>query len=98
MGISTSVEYAIDRHWVLATDITWDHRNGTRIHGYQCSTTGLCGDVDHQRGPHWTYSVAPAVEYNFSASLGLIMGAQFSVSGHNADAYWAPQAALNMAF
>jgi hypothetical protein len=98
MGVSTGLEYGLTRQWVLAADLGWNHGNGTHLRGHQCQTDGSCAGVDRHDGPGWTYSVAPAVEYNFSGSLGLIVGAQWSVRGHNASTYWEPQAALNMVF
>ncbi len=98
MGVSAAVEYGIDRHWALAADLAWDHRNGTHLQGTVCPTPAACSNLDQRNGPNWTYSVSPAVEYNFNASVGLIVGAQLSFAGHNASSYWAPQAALNMVF
>lgn len=97
LGATASIEYGIDRHWVLAADFTWDHQNGTKVDGQQCLPAQGCTDATRRNGPHWSYSVAPAVEYNFNASVGLIFGAQISIAGHNSPAYWAPQVALNMA-
>ncbi|HEY9134148.1 MAG TPA: hypothetical protein VIM98_20550 [Dyella sp.] len=99
LAINTSIEYGLTEHWVLATDVSWNHRNGAHLRGIQCPIQGgACVDVDRHDGPDWTYSVAPAVEYNFNSNIGLIVGAQWSVGGHNASAYLAPQAALNMVF
>ena len=44
------------------------------------------------------FSVAPAVEYNFSGSVGLIVGVQFSVAGRYTGSYVAPQIALSASF
>jgi len=98
LGVSASFEYGLDAHWVLATDLTWDHRNGTTLRGSQCLPSGTCASLDQRKPPHWSYGIAPAVEYNFNARVGLIVGAQISFAGHNSPSYWAPQAALNMAF
>lgn len=98
-AINTSAEYGLTEHWVLATDLSWNHRNGAHLRGTQCPPQGgPCTDVDKHDGPDWTYSIAPAVEYNFNSNMGLIVGAQWSLGGHRSSAYLAPQAALNMVF
>ncbi|WP_445147327.1 hypothetical protein [Dyella sp. Tek66A03] len=97
-GATTSLEYGLDRHWVLAADLTWDHQGGTRVDGQQCLPTEACRSLAQHHPPRWNYSVAPAVEYNFNSSIGLIVGAQISIAGHNSPADYAPQAALSMAF
>lgn len=95
-GSSVSAEYGLDGHWVLAMDITWDHQRGTTLRGSPCRPDELFTD---QRTPsHWVYSAAPAIEYNFNDSVGLIVGTQVSFAGHRSSAFWAPQAALNVAF
>ncbi|MGB7496511.1 MAG: hypothetical protein WBR26_03835 [Candidatus Acidiferrum sp.] len=42
--------------------------------------------------------LAPAIEYNFSAHVGIIAGAEFSVAGRNTSSYIAPQIALSISF
>ena len=40
--------------------------------------------------------VAPALEYNFSARIGIIAGAKVTVTGRNTTAVVIPVAAVNM--
>jgi hypothetical protein len=87
---SFAVEYALDPRWVLVNELVFN-RNGTL----------RLKDAAHHAwklNPSHDLSLAPAVEYHFNATLGLIAGVQFSVAGRNAPAYVAPQAALNMLF
>jgi len=98
VGLSTSFEYSIDQHWVLAMDLRWDHENGTQLRGVQRYASGDDVVIDRHDPSRWTYSVAPAVQYNFNDRFGLIAGAQISVAGHNSAAFATPQVALNMVF
>jgi hypothetical protein len=43
-------------------------------------------------------SIAPAVEYNFNSTIGVICGAIWTATGRNADANLIPVVALNMVF
>lgn len=97
-SISTSLEYSIDRHWVLVMEAAWDRENHSQLQGWQCPATTMCSPVNRSVPARWVYSVAPAVQYNFSSSVGLIVGAHASVAGHHNGAFVNPQAALNMVF
>lgn len=41
------------------------------------------------------FTLAPAIEYNFSANYGIIAGAWFTVAGKNTPAFFAPMITLN---
>ena len=84
-------EFAIDQRWVLALDVVQDFGKGTHLRsgGY----TGTLLNVATSG-----FSVAPAVEYNFSGSVGVIAGAQISTLGRNSSSTIIPQVAVNMFF
>ena len=46
-------------------------------------------------GPSRAYVVAPAVEYNFNANLGVIVGARIVAGGRNVTTSLAPVIAVN---
>jgi hypothetical protein len=98
ISLSTSFEYSIDQHWVLAMDLSWGHEDGTHLRGFQSCASGNDVAIDRDDPSHWIYSVAPAVQYNFNDRFGLIAGAQISVAGHNSAAFATPQVAFNMVF
>ena len=89
--IGIADEFAIDRRWVLALDVVQDFGKGThlRAQGY----TGAMLDVATSG-----FSMAPAVEYNISQSIGVIAGAQISTYGRNSSSTVIPQVAVNMFF
>lgn len=85
---SAAAEYALDPRWVLVNEVVFNRTGTVRVRDRARHTT-------RQRPSH-DLSLAPAVEYHFNATLGLIAGVQFSVAGRNSPRYVAPQAALNM--
>ncbi|MBB2191285.1 hypothetical protein HLH34_15175 [Gluconacetobacter azotocaptans] len=81
-------EYGVDRHWVLAFDLVRNWSNGNRIYRSRRSAEPSSGD----------WEVAPAVEYNWSAKLGIIAGAVIPMVGHNEAREFVGQAAVNIVF
>ena len=76
------IEMSFNQHWVLATDVVYTMSNRTKFHGH----FGLTADgtpASVGGGFSDNLSLAPAIEYNWSANLGLLAGVQFSVYGRN---------------
>jgi hypothetical protein len=55
----------------------------------------LALDFVHQRAD---FAVAPAIEYNWSGRVGVIVGARWFVAGSNSSATLTPIAAINVLF
>ncbi len=94
-------EYSITRNWVLALDLVYQHQNNTQVSGYAPATlSGLDGTAPYQTnsGADALWSLAPALEYNFNANIGVIAGARLPVAGRNAGRSVIPALALNMFF
>jgi len=85
--VDAAGEYSMTRHWVLAMDVVYEHDGSTHVHG-----TGL----DFNSGASRTWSLAPAIEYNFNSRIGIIAGAKLTVAGRNATAFVIPVAAVNI--
>ena len=49
-------------------------------------------------GSAWRFGVAPAIEYNFSSRIGVIVGARWFAAGRNTGASVTPVAAINMVY
>lgn len=89
-----SLEYGITKEWVLAFDFQYDWAKGTRMRGA------------YTNGPFERYvsaashdiQIAPAVEYNWTPTMGVIVGAALTVDGHNTNDFVQPQFAVNFAF
>jgi hypothetical protein len=88
------VEYGLNQRWVLALDLVQNYAAGFRLNG-----TNIVGNgANANSGSSTSIALAPAVEYNFSSHLGLIVGVEFSAAGRNTASYIAPQIALSMTF
>ena len=86
--------WALNQRWVFAADVVEDFADGARLIG----TDGGGGFVATSRTRRYTTSVAPAVEYNWAANAGLIVGVDFTVAGRNTASYVAPQIAFAFSF
>ena len=86
--------WALNQSWVFAIDVVENYAAGARLIGTDESE----GFVLTSRVRSFTTSVAPAVEYNWSARAGLIFGVDFTVAGQNSSSYVAPQIAFAFSF
>ncbi|MBX9743937.1 MAG: hypothetical protein K2X08_01860 [Chlamydiales bacterium] len=76
------IEVSFDQHWVLANDFVYVATNKTKFHGYPgITSTGTPATVGS--GFSDNFSLAPAIEYNWSSNFGMLAGVQFSVYGRN---------------
>ena len=85
--INAAWEYSVTRNWVLALDVLYEHDSNTHVAG---------ADAQLNSGPGHTWSLAPAIEYNFNSRVGVIAGAKLTTSGRNATAVLIPVAAVNI--
>lgn len=78
------LELSINQPWVVALDIVYQYQNKTKFHGTPGITAaGTPASVGG--GYSDQLSLAPAVEYNFNAKMGLLGGVWFSVYGRNSS-------------
>ena len=71
------MEYTLTRNWVVAIDAFYEYINKTRFSG----NPGSSGTMRSLAGE--SFSLAPAIEYNFSINVGLIAGVWFTYKGKN---------------
>ena len=93
-----AAEYSLTRNWVLASDLVWVHSSSTRVSGSEPAAAGAPVALDAQSGSSEYLAIAPAVEYNFTGSVGVIVGARIFVAGRNTGSSVTPVAAINLAF
>ncbi len=88
-------EFNMTQRWVLACDAVASFSKSTRFKGYSGfnELTGLPADLTS--GSSAQYSIAPALEYNWNAKLGVISGVWFTLAGRNAQAFTNWVTALN---
>lgn len=91
--LGLGIEYGLDQRWVLALDLVDSYADGFRLDGTSS------GNIVHTSAASSTsLALAPAIEYNWSDSVGLIVGVEFSAAGRNTASFIAPQIALSLVF
>ena len=86
LSIDASFEYNLTQKWALACDLYYAHGNKTRFSGNPGTfSDGSPVKMTSYAGENW--SLAPAVEYAWSANIGLIAGVWFSFAGKNSDQF-----------
>jgi hypothetical protein len=91
--IDSAWEYSMTRHWVLALDVVYQHDSRATLSG----ALGT-GRVQSDLGSGEVFTLAPAVELNWSSRMGVIVGSVLNVAGRNASANVTPVMAVNMVF
>jgi hypothetical protein len=93
-------EYSVTRNWVAAIDVAYADSRSTRVIGDypQSLNGGSVLAIETESGSSHSLSVAPAVEYNWTSTVGVILGAKWVAAGHNTSASVTPVAAINLVF
>jgi hypothetical protein len=92
-------EYSLTRNWVLALDAVYEYDTSTRVAGHDLSGHPKPADaIALNSGSSNSLSFAPAVEYNWSGNIGLIMGVKFPANGRNTSAAIIPVIAVNLVY
>lgn len=87
-----AVEYSLTREWVLAFDVIRESTSRTRVEGRY----GSGGPLLKQTIPSSSYvGFAPAVEYNWSDSSGILFGVWIIPKGHNTPSSVTPAIAYS---
>ena len=86
-----AVEYSVTREWVLALDVIRESAGKTRVEGSYPGGSRL-----RLRSPSSSdVGFAPAVEYNWSDTTGVLLGVWISPKGHNTSASVTPAIAIS---
>jgi hypothetical protein len=97
--VDSSYEYSLTRSWVLALDVVYEHDASTSVTGSYPAANGVAPAIIQQSsGAGWSLGFAPALEYNWSAKMGVIVGARYIPIGHGSSITVTPVAAINMVF
>ncbi len=92
--LDLGLEYTLTHHWVGALDIVLVKGSGTGFVGnLGVSANGLPASMTSLR--HRQFSLAPAIEYNFNETWGVIGGVWFSVNGKNSTDFKSAVLAIN---
>ena len=100
-SVYSAWEYSVTRNWVLALDLIYQHDSSTLIRGTDLVTVD--GEAERvpfraESGSAWRFGVAPAIEYNFTSRVGVIVGARWFAAGRNTSASVTPVAAINIVY
>ena len=88
-----AAEYSLTRNWVLAFDVVYQHNESTRVSG-TASPGGM--PLEHASGSSYSLGFAPAIEYNLSSTVGVLLGVRIIEIGRNTEATVTPAIAVNM--
>jgi hypothetical protein len=95
-NVNAAWEYSFTRNWVLALDLAYRHSDSTRVSGVVSDGAPDSTPVplEFQSGSSEAWFLAPAVEYNFSPSFGIIFGTRL-IRGRNTTDSVTPVIAFN---
>jgi len=91
------LQLTLTQNWALALDFVARFSGKTRFSG-KVGTAPDGSPASLGRGFQVQYSLAPAIEYNWSAYIGVIAGAWFTVAGKNASEFTSGVIAANFYF
>lgn len=90
-----SIQYNFNQRWVFACDLIYAHTNKNRFSGkVGKSSNGAPARVKSPSNEQW--SVAPAIEYNWSQNIGMIAGGWCSFAGRNSTQFASGVMAINI--
>ena len=93
--VDAAAEYSLTRSWVLAMDVVYQYNASTRVSG-ELMPPG--GPVQADTGSSWSLGLAPAIEYNWSARAGVLLGVRIIGLGRNTTTTVTPALAINLVF
>ncbi len=95
-----AAEYSVTRNWVLALDVVYEHQGETLVRGEVAPPAGGSGGGRFSADSASLYALqlAPAIEYNFSSRIGVLLGVRLFAAGRNTTSSVTPALALNMVY
>ena len=93
--VDAAWEYSLTRSWVLALDATYGNARNTRVTG--CDSAGGKGmtPVVMDSGVSDAFGFAPAIEYSWKPSIGVLVGVRVIPAGRNTNETVTPAIAIN---
>jgi hypothetical protein len=87
-------EYSLTRKWVVAIDTTYSYTTSTLITGANATRHGT---FPQRLSSGWSDSVgfAPALEYSWKPTIGILLGTRILALGHNNSSTVSPAIAIN---
>jgi len=91
MFLDVSFEYSLSRNWVLASDLLYSSSEHGHVFGDIEGQGKYAAGLPSSR----SFGFAPAVEYSWSASRGVLVGIRRIMPGRNRSSSWTPVIAFN---
>jgi len=91
--VDAAWEYSLTRNWVLALDATYRHTANTRITGYDATQSPP--NIQLNSSSSDAVGFAPALEYNWKPTIGVLIGTRIIALGHNTPTTITPAVAIN---
>lgn len=94
MTADIAAELSVTQNWVAVMEGYYIHRQAASFRGHP-GFDDAGNLIEISRPDVSEYSIAPAIEYNFNANYGIILGTWFAVKGKNAPNFRSTVVALN---
>jgi hypothetical protein len=94
-------EYSLTQRWVLALDATYGHNGNTHVVGEDMldpSTIPYPQNVRLNSGTSMDFGLAPAIEYNWSSRIGVLLGTRVTFGGYHSTNTVTPAIAVNYVY
>jgi hypothetical protein len=96
--VDAAAEYSLTRSWVLALDVVYQYNANTHVRGSAPSLPAGQLQLQLDSGSSYSVGFAPALEYNWSARAGVLLGVRIIEVGRNTAASVTPALAVNLVF
>ncbi len=95
--IDNSWEYSLTRRLILATDLTWRDNANTRVNGTTTAPPSQPAQPTLlNSGSSTTWNLAPALEYSWKPTIGVLLGVRLTPAGRNTSQTLTPAIAINI--
>jgi hypothetical protein len=96
--IDAAGEYSLTRNWVLALDATYRYQNNTRVAGFNILDGGSENPppIVQNSGSIFAVGLAPAIEYNLTRNVGILVGTRIIAAGRHTLMTVSPAVAINV--
>ena len=94
-----AAEYSLTRSWVLALDAQFNHYSNTRVSGIGVAGPGDAQDppsILFNSGSHHSFAFAPAIEYSWKPTLGVLFGTRIIPSNKHTTSSVTPAIAFSI--
>jgi hypothetical protein len=92
--VDAAWEYSVTKRWVLALDATYRHQGNTPVAGYNISNP--VQPIRLNSGSTDAFGLAPAIEYNWKSTVGILLGTRVIPVGRNTAFTITPAIAVNI--